>query len=210
VVKVRLRPQAGDNGKIELALEVFLDAGLDAHAWRIHFMAFATEGLSEGQPGVFADVWDLMLEMWIPRYSPEVYVRFAPLFDEALLGCCARFDRLLQICPDALPPEFRAMLVRANRHLQLQRYVHARIPQMFAPGTTDEQVHRLYYATFSEVVRTFRTVAREADRQREAATAATTTTSWRATGRATSRRVSPPSARGAAPVPGMGRPLPGN
>ncbi len=167
MVRLRLMPGAEGAGQRELAAEALLEASLDCHYWKVFFMSIAGPGLSDGKPGDFVDVWDLMVDLWIPKYSLEVYQQYLPLFDVGLREVQARFDRLVQLFPDVLPHSFRTELVRARRQLELEHFAYLSLPSL-APG---EQSGPFFYSRFAGVVRVLRAVARDADRRREAVTA---------------------------------------
>jgi hypothetical protein len=168
IVKLRLRPAQALPGKLELASEAFLEASLDCHRWKVHFMSLAGRGLAQGKAGQFTDVWDLMVELWIPKYSEEAYSRFRPLFTEGLREIQDLLDRLIQLFADVLPPDFRSLLVRANRQLEVERSVYVQLPALLAAGVIRiEHVEHFFYGRFVEVVRVLRNVSRDADRRRE-------------------------------------------
>ena len=113
IVKLRLRPSTELPAKLELASEAFLEASLDCHHWKGWFMSLAGPNLPDSK-GEFTDVWDVMAELWIPKYADDTYRHFLPLFTEGLRDVQGRFDRLIQLFPDVLPPDFRALLVRST------------------------------------------------------------------------------------------------
>jgi hypothetical protein len=168
IVKLRLKPLAEAPGKLELVSEALLEASLDCHHWKVEFMALAAPNLPEGKPGEYADVWDLLIELWIPQYTDDVYRRFLPLFISALRDAQGRFDRLIQLFPDALPPDFRALLVRANRQLEVERSVYAQLPAFVSRGlVSTDGVEFFFHSRFVGVVRVLSDVARDADRRRK-------------------------------------------
>jgi len=170
IVRLRLRPPAEGAGKMELAAEAFLEASLDAHRWRVWFMSLAAPNLPGGKPGEFVDVWDVMAERWIPKYTKEAYSRFSPLFGDGLREVRGRFDRLIQLFPDVLPPDFRSLLVRANRQLEVEQSVYLQLPGLLGGVVPAQQCGPLFYERFVEVIRVLRDVARDADRRRESLT----------------------------------------
>ena len=173
IVKLRLKPSADAPGKSELASEAFLEASLDCHRWKAWFMSLAGPNLPEGKPGEFTDVWDVMAELWIPKYADETYRRFLPLFIEGLREVQGCFDRLVQLFPDVLPPDFRSLLVRAHRQLEVERSVYAQLPALVVGSViTTDQVGLFFYGRFMEVIRVLRDVSRDADRRRESLTGA--------------------------------------
>ncbi|MGA2032874.1 MAG: HNH endonuclease signature motif containing protein [Thermoguttaceae bacterium] len=127
IAKLRLKPSADAPGKLELASEAFLEAILDCHRWRNHFMSLAEPNLPVGKPGEFTDIWGLA-ELRIPKYAEDTYRHFLPLFVEGLRQVQNRFDRLMQLFPDVLPPDFRSLLVRANRQLDIAQSVYSALP----------------------------------------------------------------------------------
>ncbi len=167
IVKLRLRPSGELPGQLELASEAFLEASLDCHRWKVWFMSLAGPTLPDGK-GAFMDVWDVMAELWIPKYAEDTYRRFLPLFIEGLREVQGRFDRLIQLFPDVLPPDFRSLLVRAHRQLEVERSVYAQLPALVGGGViAADQVEAFFYGRFVEVVRVLRDVSRDADRRRE-------------------------------------------
>jgi len=168
IAKFRLRPCEEVPGKLELASEAFLEASLDCHRWKVWFMSLAGPNLPGGKPGEFTDVWDLMAELWIPNYAEDTYRRFLPLFTEGLRELQSRFDRLIQLFPDVLPPDFRSLLVRSHRQLDVQRSVYAQLPALVSGGAIPtDRVGLFFYWRFVEVVHVLRDVARDADRRRD-------------------------------------------
>jgi hypothetical protein len=155
MVRLRLMPGAESAGQRELAAEALLEASLDCHYWKVFFMSIAGPGLSDGKP------------RWIPKYSPDVYQQYLPLFDVGLREVQRRFDRLVQLFPDVLPHSFRTELVRARRQLEVESSGYLLLPS-WAPG---EQSGPFFCARFAGVVRVLRAGARDADRRREAVTA---------------------------------------
>lgn len=168
IVKVRLMPSVDGAGKMELAAESFLEASLDCHSWKVGFMSLIAPNIPESQPGQFVDVWDAMAELWIPEYSEETYRRFLPLFDDAIVRVQQRFDRLIQLFPDILPHEFRAVLVRANRQLGVNRsaYAYVELTPHLAVGSPFAQRNAFFHSEFVEVIHVLRDVSREADLRR--------------------------------------------
>lgn len=167
IVRLRLNPPSEGAGTLELAAEAFLQASLDAHLWKNWFRSLAESPLPDGQPGQFMDVWDLMAELWLPQHSPENYSRFKPLFSEGLRTVCGRFDRLIQLFPDVLPADFRALLVRATRQLEGERQVYLQLPELFGTIVPPEQYDTFFAPRFVDVIHVLRDVARTADRSRE-------------------------------------------
>lgn len=173
IVTLRLRPPEDVPDKLELASEAFLEASLDCHRWKVRFMALAGPNLPDGKPGKFKDVWDLMAKLWIPKYTEDTYRRFMPLFMKGLREVQGLFDRLIQLFPDVLPPDFRSLLVRAHRQIDVERSVYLLLPALVRDGViTTDQVGNFFYVRFVEVVRVLRDVARDADRRRESLTGA--------------------------------------
>ncbi len=172
IVQLKLTPRGDGNGKLELAAEALLEASLDAHRWKLFFMFLAGPTLPKGKPGEFVDVWDLMANLWIPKYSEEVYSHYKPLFVEGLLEVRVRFDRLIQLFPDVLPPEFRSRLVRANRQLEVEQSVYLTVPRLIGTVNCAEHDEPIFYQRFVEVIRVLRDVANDADGIRKSLTAA--------------------------------------
>lgn len=168
IVKLRLRPPIDLPGKLELASEALLEASLDCHRWKVRFMALAKPNLPDGRPGEFKDVWDTMAKLWIPKYTEDTYLHFMPLFAEGLREVQGLFDRLIQLFPDVLPPDFRSLLVRAHRQLDVERTLYVYLPELVQAGAiTSDQVADFFRIRFVEVVQVLREVARDADRRRE-------------------------------------------
>ncbi|MEJ1375860.1 MAG: HNH endonuclease signature motif containing protein [Candidatus Sedimenticola sp. (ex Thyasira tokunagai)] len=163
IVHLRLNVPNEESGRKELAAEAFLEASLDCHYWKNHFMSLTTPPLPEGQPGQFKDVWDLMAELWIPKYSEEIFQRYRPLFINGLLEVQRRFDRLIQLFPDVLPHDFRAKLVRASRQLDVERIVYLSLPKF----VEENQTNSFFYARFSGAIRVLRDIVRDSDERRE-------------------------------------------
>jgi hypothetical protein len=168
IVKLRLKPPADAPAKLELASEALLEASLDCHRWKVEFMSIAGSDLSQSKPGQFVDVWDLMAELWIPKYAEQTYRLFLPLFMDSLRQVQGRFDRLIQLFPDVLPANFRVLLVRAHRQLEVERSVYAQLPALVNGGViAADQINGFFYGRFVGVVHVLRDVSRDADRRRQ-------------------------------------------
>lgn len=171
IVRLRLKPSADAPGKLELASEAFLEASLDCHRWKVRFVSLAGPNLPDGKPGEFTDVWDLMTELWIPKYAEDTYRHYLPLFSEGVREVQGRFDRLIQLFPDVLPPDFRSLLIRANRQLEVERSVYEQLPALIGGSViATNQAGLFFYDRFVEVIRVLRHVSRDADRRRESFT----------------------------------------
>ena len=170
IVRHRLSPATANSNSIELAAEALLEASLDCHRWKVDFMHLAGPDLPAGREGEFTDVWDLFAELWVPKYTEDIYERFLPLFDEGLLQVQQRFDRLIQLFADVLPPDFRAMLVRANRQLRTEHWAYLALKRYFGEAAEREDLNLYFYQRFVGVIRALREIARDADARRELAT----------------------------------------
>jgi len=143
----------------EILLEALLQVRLECHLWKAHFIHLAGHSLPEGTSLEYRDVWDLMLDRWIPEYSPENYQRYAPLFENALRDMRARFDRLIVVFSRVLPRDMRVRLERAMRQLDFAAASYQWIPAR--EQVDDPKV--LFAARFKGVIRVLRLIARDAD-----------------------------------------------
>ncbi|WP_169978435.1 HNH endonuclease signature motif containing protein [Tautonia rosea] len=160
-----------DASKLELVSEALLEASLDCHNWKIRFIFMAgPNNLPQGNADDALDIWDRMSEHWIPKYSEANYQRFKHLFDEGIRAVQERFDRLIHLFPDALPADFRILLLRANRQLEVERSVYLQLPALFGGVVSVEESESFFCTRFTEVVRVLRDVSREADRRRNSLT----------------------------------------
>ena len=167
IVGHRLSPAAANSDSMELAAEALLEATLDCHGWKIQFMVIAKPDLFGGREGQYVDVWDRFAEEWVPKYTEDTYQKFLPLFTKDLLRVQGRFDRLIQLFPDVLPPDFRANLVRANRQLNVECTAY-----LYLKSLVGEAIERESYFNqrFVGVIRVLREISRDADARRESAT----------------------------------------
>lgn len=168
LVRSRLLLPSTSTAVNELALEVLLEVSLYSHSWKISFMQLGGSILPQGAEGQFRDVWDLMLELWIPQYSPEAYDRFLPLFDEGVPNVVSLYDRVCQMFSDVLPTDFRTLLLRATRQLQTERIAYRFLTSPAIRNMSIDQVHPFFYERFVGTIRALREVARDAERRREA------------------------------------------
>ena len=143
----------------EILLEALLQVRLECHLWKAHFIHLAGPSLPEGTSAEYRDVWDLMLDKWIPEYSPENFQRYAPLFENAIRDMRARFDRLSVVFCRVLSRDIRRRLEKAMRQLDFVAASYQWIPAR-------EQVEDpavLFAARFKSVIRILRLIARDAD-----------------------------------------------
>jgi hypothetical protein len=167
IVKLRLTPQVEDAGHRELAAEAFLQASLDCHYWKVFFMTICEPDISERKTDGYADVWDAMVELWVPKYSEVNYKRFLPLFVEGTREIQYRFDRLVQLFPDVLPYDFRSNLVRAHRQLQAESSAYVALDTQLKGVIPAKSVPNFFYGRFAEIIRVLRDISRDADKRRE-------------------------------------------
>ncbi len=165
IVQLKFNPAQDPTGKREYASEVFLEASLDCHSWKVLYMALYRVESPPGQS--FEDVWDMLIETMDHKYSPESYGHFKPLFRTGLEDVKRRFDRLVQLYPDILPYDFRTVLLRAHRELDTEQRAYPYLPQILT-GLTQEQCDNSFSMQFREVFRVLRDVARDADSRRKA------------------------------------------
>lgn len=165
MVKIRFRPSPDSADKLVLAAEAFLQASMDSHRWRIWFMDLLGSDLPDGKPGGSTDVWEVMVEDWLPKYSKDTYHRFKPLFTEGLTEIQRRFDRITQLFSDVIPLDFRAVLIRANRRLESEQRFYLKFQYLgdsIIPAT-DREKH--YHGIFAGVIQVLREVARDAEQR---------------------------------------------
>jgi hypothetical protein len=166
IVKLRLLAPTETTEKLELESEALLGVALDCHIWKVWFADLAGQKLPSGPASAFADVWDLMAELWIPKYRDETYHHFAPLFGHRLDVIIGRLDRAMTLFVDVLQPDFRAMLARSSRQLHIERYVYAELPRTLDSESANAETANLaFYSRFIGVIRVLRDVSREADRR---------------------------------------------
>ena len=133
-------------------------------------MRRAGRSLPAGREGEFTDVWDIFEELWIPKYTEDIYQSFLPLFGVDLLHVQQRFDRLTQLFADVLPADFRAMLIRANRQLHTERLVYLALKSIIGDAAEREASNLYFHQRFVGVIRVLREIARDADARRKLAT----------------------------------------
>lgn len=145
----------------EIHLEALLQVRLECHLWKAQFMQLAGRDAPRGESGDYLDVWDLMLAEWIPGFSTERYLHFAPLFDAALKDMRARFERLLRVYDQVLPRDVKRRLTRAIRQLDFAAASYRWIPARSAI----EPAEALFAARFKGAIRLLSLIARDADQR---------------------------------------------
>lgn len=168
LVAKRLHSDSDPTGQSEFTSEAFLQASLDCHSWKVSYMAVYGPEHPQSEPGQFIDVWDAMIELWTPEYTPQQYERFKALFDSGIRDVQRRLDRLIQLFPDVLPYEFRTTLVRAHRQLETERVAYLSLPRLLQLPDVVGKETLFFRMRFTEVLGVLRDVARDADRRREA------------------------------------------
>ncbi len=164
IVQLKLNPAKDADGKLEYLSEVFLEASLDCHSWKLYY--FDIRGVPLSSDKKHDDVWDMLIDKAQHQYSQETYSRFKPLFSTGLDDVKRRFDRVVHLYSDILPFDFRTILLRAYRQLDTEQRAYPILPPLFERlGGPD---HALFNGRFKEVFRILRNVAREADKRREA------------------------------------------
>jgi hypothetical protein len=165
IVKLKLNPMQDPTGRREYASEVFLEASLDCHSWKVFYMALYSVKTPPGRN--FIDIWDLLIEITDHNYSPKLYQYFEPLFNIGLEDVKRRFDRLVQLYPDILPYDFRTVLLRAYRQLDTERRGYSYLPKIL-DNLTQKQQDGFFNVRFRSVLKILRDVDRDADTRRKA------------------------------------------
>ena len=166
IVKLKLDPEQDPGGQREYAGEVLLEVSLDCHSWKIFYMSLYHGDYGADQGLKFRDIWDAMIETCDHRYSDETWRQYRPLFETASADVQRRFDRLIQLYPDVLPYDFRTLLLRSHRQLDVQRTVYLQLPYLLRHILQDR--HDAFFRhPLTETLRILRDVAREADHRRE-------------------------------------------
>jgi len=150
----RLKPDA-----FEMLLEALLQIRLECHLWKAHFIHIMGHSFPQDSDNEYHDVWDLMLDRAIPKFSTENYTLFAPLFDTALKEARARLERLSTVYARVLPRHVQKRLAKATRQLEFSVASYRWIPARAA--TEDGDV--LFSARFKAVIRLLRLIAHDAD-----------------------------------------------
>jgi len=168
IVRLKLLPATDSVVLSELAAEAFLEVSLDCHSWKILFMNLRGPNLPEGAPGEHIDVWDALVELWLPAYEDDSYRQYSPLFGAGIRRVCSRFDRSLQLFGSLFPDAFKVLLVRAARQLETEARAYEAIPQLERAGILDASNGlMMFQARFTGVAEVLRSVSRDADRWRQ-------------------------------------------
>lgn len=168
IVKLRLIPPQQTPSNVELAQETLLQASLDCHYWKVQFVYLLGSAPPSGKPGEFVDVWDAMMELWVPKYTDEAYKRFAPLFTSVIDEVNQRLDRLSAQYADTLPASFRVLILRSRRQLGAEKTVFLWLDPLLNATSTDQNGRNIFfYQRFVGVIRVLREITREADKLRE-------------------------------------------
>jgi hypothetical protein len=167
IAKLRLTGTQPETGQREFASEVFLEASLDCHSWKVWYMSLYRSDFPGAETGSFRDVWDAMIHLWQHEYNENLWKHFLPLFTEGVEDVQLRFDRLIQLFPDVLPYEFRSQLLRAHRELNTIRHSYLWVPDTLRRHADKADPNLVFNSRFSRMIELLRDVAREADRRRK-------------------------------------------
>ncbi len=168
IVCARLKP-GGEKGQfIEYQQQVLLEIGLVPHAWKNQYMVlypghFRDTGYSSVESG--GDVWDMLTEVAIHRYSAEEWKKYFPLFDVAISNVIAQLDRLLTAHGSAIPINIKLAVLRTNSQLEVERSFYFMLPKIINTFGDEDTA---FAAQFKETIKTLSSLARFADQERKA------------------------------------------
>lgn len=168
IVRGRLSPGGDKSLSIEYPQQVLLEISLAPHKWKGHYMAlyprhFRDTGYSSAERG--GDVWDMMSEVAVHRYSLEEWKKYAPLFDGAINAVISRLDGILAAHGNAVPTSIKLAILRTVSQLEVERTVYFQMPQL--PGIFGIE-DTTFTARFTQTIRLLSSLSRLADKERKA------------------------------------------
>jgi len=167
-VRARLSPGGKKAQLIEYQQQVLLEIALAPHAWKNHYIVlypghFRDTGYSSAERG--GDVWDMLTEVAIHRYSVEEWKKYLSLFDAAISNVIARLDRLLTAHGSTIPVNIKLAVLRTNSQLEGERSVYLHLPEIINMFGDEDTA---FAARFKETIKKLSSLARFADQERKA------------------------------------------
>ncbi len=168
IVRARLSPGGDQALSIEYQQQVLLEIMLAPHAWKVHYMTlypghFRDTGYSSSERG--GDVWDMLLECAMYRYSVDEWNKYVSLFDRAINRVIAQLNSLLAAHGDVVPVSIKVAILRTNSQLETQRSVYLQLPQIISILGDEDSA---FAAQFTGTIRPLSSLARLVDKERKA------------------------------------------
>jgi hypothetical protein len=116
------------------------------------------------QEGKFLDIWDRMIEMSGPEYSPSEWQKCIPLFDTSIERVIQKMNVITSLHAEVFSVGFKTLLLRTRRRLETERQVYLSLPVIVEIAGNNPV---FFSFRFQEVSRILSQLAREADRIRE-------------------------------------------
>ena len=168
IICARLKLSKEEGQLFEYKQQVLLEIALAPHAWKIHYMAlypgqFRHTGYSSAESG--GDVWDMLTEVAIHRYSAEEWKKYLPLFDAAISNVIAQLDRLLTAHGSVIPVNIKLAVLRTNSQLEVNRSFYFMLPKIINTFGDEDTA---FATQFKETIKKLSSLSRLADQERTA------------------------------------------
>jgi hypothetical protein len=156
LVKLKLEPHAiGDDKRIFIA-EVMHDLIDICHGWRDSFRYV----IAPLEQRVASDAWENAFALVPAQFELQIYERLKPFFAVGLERVREVVDRIHTQCGDAMPWDFRTVLVRTRRGLETEGRHYLEFPK----SLPNSPVIDLYFAGYFErTLRMLRQLAQSAE-----------------------------------------------
>ncbi len=168
IVRTRLSPGGAQALEIEYQLQVLLEIGLAPHPWKVHYMTlylghFRDTGYSSAERG--GDVWDMLSEFAVHRYSLDEWKKYVSLFDGTINGVIAQLNRILAAHGNVVPVSIKLAILRTSSQLEVERSIYLQLPQIISMFDDEDGA---FAARFTGTISPLSSLARLADKARKA------------------------------------------
>lgn len=166
IVRARLSLGGDQAVSIEYQQQVLLEIRLAPHTWKVHYMTlypghFQNTGYSSAERG--GDVWDMLSEFPVHRYSVDEWQKYVSLFDDAIMAVIARLNGILTAHGNVVPVSLKLAIMRSNSKLEVERSVYLQLPQIINRFSDEDSTFAM---RFTETIKPLSSLARFRDKER--------------------------------------------
>ncbi len=168
IVRARLSPGGAQALSIEYQQQVLLEIGLVPHAWKVRYMALYPghfRDIDYSSAGRLEDVWDMLATVAVHRYSVDEWKKYLSLFDGAINNVFKRLDGILAAHGNVVPVVVKLAVLRTSSQLLAERSFYLALPQIISMLGDKNSAFAM---RFTGVIRPLSSLARSADKEREA------------------------------------------
>ena len=136
--------------------------------WKVRYMALYPghfRDIDYSSAGRLEDVWDMLSTVAVHRYSVDEWKKYLSLFDGAINNVFKRLDGILAAHGNVVPVVVKLAVLRTSSQLLAERSFYLALPQIISMLGDKNSAFAM---RFTGVIRPLSSLARSADKEREA------------------------------------------